>query len=58
MDSSQDDRGPELAAIMAAFLALTWISVSLRCLVRIKITKAFGADDWLMVASQVNIVFP
>lgn len=58
MDSSQDNRGPELVAIMATFLVLTWVSVVLRCFVRIQITKAFEADDWLMVTSQVNKAIP
>ncbi len=48
MDSSQDNRGPELVAIMTTFLVVTWIAVALRFFVRIKITKSFEADDWLM----------
>jgi hypothetical protein len=54
MEPSQDNRGPELVAIMATFLALKWISVVLRCFVRIQITKSFEADDWLMATSLVN----
>jgi hypothetical protein len=53
MTSSHDDRGSDLIDVMAAFLALTWVSVSLRCLVRTWIIKAFGVDDWLMVVSLV-----
>lgn len=58
MDSSQDNRGPELVAIMAAFLVLTWISVVLRCFVGIQISKSFEADDWLMATSLVNKAVP
>jgi hypothetical protein len=39
---------------MATFLVLTWISVILRCFVRIQITQAFDIDDWLMGASLVR----
>ena len=45
------DRGPEIAAVGITFLILCWVSVSLRCYVRIFLTGSFGADDWLSVAA-------
>jgi hypothetical protein len=45
MDSSQDNRRPELVAMMATFLTLTWVSVMLRRFVRIQITKTFAVED-------------
>jgi len=37
--------------VTIAFLALAWLTVGLRCFVRIKMVKAFGLDDYLMVVS-------
>jgi hypothetical protein len=54
MGSSQDNRGPEITALMVTFLVLTIISVSLRFFVRIRITKEFKGDDWLMGVSLVG----
>lgn len=40
-----------LFAVTITFLVLAWVTVSLRCLTRLKITKAFGLDDYLIVIS-------
>lgn len=49
-----DNRGPELIGVNIAFLATAVIANALRCIVRVKMVKAFGVDDWLMVASTVS----
>ena len=51
--SSTDYNGYQLVAVAITFLTLTYISLALRCFVRIKITRAFAADDWLMLVAQV-----
>ncbi|KAL5381739.1 hypothetical protein DPSP01_006926 [Paraphaeosphaeria sporulosa] len=43
------ERGGQVAAVAILFLILTWVTVGLRCYVRISIVKAFGLDDKLMV---------
>jgi len=48
-----DYRGPDIKAVAILFLTLTWISVSLRCYVRVFLTKLFRIDDWLAVATLV-----
>jgi hypothetical protein len=54
MDKSNDYNGGELVVVSVTFLALTYMSVLLRCFVRIWITRSFSADDWLMVIAQVH----
>jgi hypothetical protein len=53
MKDSDFNAGP-LIAIIALFLVLTSISVSLRLYVRIRITKAFEIDDYFICAAQVG----
>ena len=48
-----ENRGPELVAILVALLVLSFISVALRCYVRIRMIKAFAIDDWLTVGTLV-----
>ena len=50
--SSTDYNGYQLVAVAITFLILTYISIALRCFVRLRITKAFAADDWLMLVAQ------
>lgn len=50
-----EDRGPQLAVVVILFLVVTWLIVALRCLVRVRMIKSFGLDDWFMVASLVSI---
>ncbi|TVY17486.1 hypothetical protein LARI1_G004529 [Lachnellula arida] len=47
------DRAQTLLAVTIAFLVVTWVTVALRCFVRIRIVKAFGLDDYLIAFSQV-----
>ncbi|OCK77317.1 hypothetical protein K432DRAFT_249536, partial [Lepidopterella palustris CBS 459.81] len=44
-------RGPQVVAVMATLLVLSWITILLRCYVRTQISKSFGLDDWLAVAA-------
>jgi hypothetical protein len=49
------DRGPELLGVNIAFLATAVVANALRCYVRLRMVKAFGLDDWLMVGSTVRL---
>jgi hypothetical protein len=52
-------RGAQITGVAAMALCLTWISVSLRFYVRIRILKFVGREDWLTVAAMVCIIaFP
>jgi hypothetical protein len=48
------NRGPELIGVNIAFLATAIIANLLRCFVRVRMVKAFGVDDWLMVGATVS----
>ncbi|KZM23401.1 uncharacterized protein EKO05_0003931 [Ascochyta rabiei] len=50
------NRGPELVGVNIAFVATAVIANALRCIVRVKMVKAFGTDDWLMVASTIFFI--
>ncbi|BCS21212.1 putative PTH11-like integral membrane protein [Aspergillus puulaauensis] len=43
------DQSTALCGVPAAFVALSSISVALRCYVRLRIVKAFGWDDFVMI---------
>lgn len=47
------NRNAAVRAIPAVFLAVTSITVLLRCYVRLRLVKAFGWDDGLMVLAMV-----
>jgi hypothetical protein len=47
-------RSLSVFVVTAIFLGLSFIAVCLRCFVRIKLVKAFGWDDGLMVFAMVN----
>lgn len=53
MATSSDNRALPLAAVNIAALVLASIVTALRCFVRVRLLKAFGADDWLMLAAAV-----
>jgi hypothetical protein len=48
-----EDKGPAIIAVAAVFLGLSFIVVTLRCIVRVGI-RGFGIDDALAVASLVR----
>ncbi|KAI1138579.1 hypothetical protein F5Y05DRAFT_44160 [Hypoxylon sp. FL0543] len=49
-----DSNGGALVATAASMLIFSWLSVSLRSLVRARLTNGFQWDDWLMLAAQIN----
>ncbi|KAH6885293.1 hypothetical protein B0T10DRAFT_92447 [Thelonectria olida] len=49
-----ENRGPELQAVCYTLVVTAWISVVLRCYVRIRIVKNFGLDDWFMLAALTS----
>jgi hypothetical protein len=48
-----ENDGPQVEAVAILFLVLSWISVGLRCYVKLFMKKVFNIDDWLAVASLV-----
>lgn len=52
-----DYRGDKVAEVTILFLALSWVTVSLRVYVRAIMTKSFGIDDWLAVLSLALFTF-
>ncbi|KXJ91806.1 hypothetical protein Micbo1qcDRAFT_194837 [Microdochium bolleyi] len=51
-----ENRGPQLIGVNTLFLTLAVIATILRCYVRIRMVKAFGLDDWLMVAAAISFI--
>ncbi|CZS91637.1 uncharacterized protein RCO7_06978 [Rhynchosporium graminicola] len=47
------NRAPEVYAVAAVFLALTWITAFLRCYVRGVIVKKFGLEDYLAMLALI-----
>lgn len=48
-----EDRGPQLRAVSVSLYGLALLALLLRCYVRLVIVKAFGPDDWIMLAAMV-----
>ncbi|GIC87283.1 ion-transporting P-type ATPase SPF1 [Aspergillus udagawae] len=52
------DRSASIFIVTIVFLGLSFIAVCLRCFVRLRLVKAFGWDDTIMVAAMaLNILF-
>lgn len=49
-----EGRAPEFFKVLVVMITLATISTALRVYVRLKIVKAFGVDDYLMVAALVS----
>ncbi|KAL6712378.1 hypothetical protein ACN47E_000255 [Coniothyrium glycines] len=47
------NRGPELLGVNIAFLSTAVLACLLRCFVRVRMVRAFGLDDWLMVTATI-----
>jgi hypothetical protein len=47
-------RGAQITGVATMSLCLTWISVSLRFYVRIRLLKFLGREDWLTFAAMVG----
>ncbi|KAF7595229.1 hypothetical protein BBP40_006975 [Aspergillus hancockii] len=53
-----DDKSETIIVVTSIFLALSLIAVGLRCYVRLRLIRAFGADDWTMLlAMAFNLAF-
>lgn len=52
-DDAHGDRSGLVKAVSAVFLAVTVIVVSLRSYVRLRLVKAFGWDDGIMLFALV-----
>ena len=53
--ANMEDRSQEVAGVAGFFLALTTVSIALRCYCRIKVVKNFGWDDWFAVLAYVSL---
>ncbi|KAH7065589.1 hypothetical protein B0J12DRAFT_715639 [Macrophomina phaseolina] len=51
-----EGRAPEFFAVLVVMITLATISTLLRIFVRLRLVKAFGADDYFMVAALVCFV--
>lgn len=49
-----EGRSQTIFVVTTIFLGISFIAVCLRCFVRLKIVRAFGWDDTLMVFAMVN----
>lgn len=49
-------RGPQVAGVAGLFLALSTITIMLRCYCRAFVVKSFGLDDWSALIAWVRIV--
>lgn len=49
-----EGRSKSIFIVTTIFLGVSFIAVCLRCFVRLKLVKAFGWDDALMVFAMVN----
>jgi hypothetical protein len=45
---------PQLLAITGSFFSLAALAVVLRCYVRLRLLKIFGADDYVMLLAMVS----
>lgn len=48
------NRAPQVEAVTALFLTLTWITALMRCYVRGVMAKTFGLEDWLAIIALVG----
>lgn len=49
------DRSEAVKAVAAVFMTFACLAVLLRCYVRIRLVRAFGWDDIIMVAAMVGL---
>lgn len=50
------DQSASLYGVAVTFVALSSISVALRCYVRLRVVKAFGWDDFVMILAMVFLL--
>lgn len=51
-----EGRAPEFFKVLVVMIILATVATALRVYVRLKIVKAFGVDDYFMVAALVSHV--
>ncbi|KAL7941093.1 hypothetical protein V8C42DRAFT_335763 [Trichoderma barbatum] len=51
-----ETRGPQLLAVILVLLVFAFTAILLRCYVRIRLVKAFGVDDYLMVFAMISFI--
>lgn len=51
---NDDSRSQAILVVTVVFLALSLVSVGLRCFVRTRVVRAFGWDDNLMLIAMVS----
>lgn len=51
---NDDSRSNAILTVTAVFLAISLVSVGLRCFVRTRIVRAFGWDDRVMLVAMVS----
>jgi hypothetical protein len=49
-----DGRSQAILVVTVVFLAISLVSVALRCFVRTRVVRAFGWDDTLMLIAMVG----
>lgn len=54
MGSVEDHQNAAIIAVAATFMTVAFITVALRCYVRLRLVKAFGWDDTAMLVAMVN----
>ena len=52
--TEDDNRGPKILGVLWALTGLTTLIVAARMLIRGKLLKNFGPDDWLIAVSMVD----
>lgn len=54
--NSHGNSGQQLVAVVITFLVLASVAVSLRCYVRVRLTRCFGADDAHDALAGISLV--
>jgi hypothetical protein len=52
----EENRGPQVSRVAGGFLALSTITIVLRCYCRAFVVKNFGLDDWSAIAAWVSLL--
>lgn len=50
-----DDKGPKILAVLWGLTGFTMVVVAARMYIRGRMLRNFGADDWLIAFSMVNL---
>jgi hypothetical protein len=52
-----ENRGPQVSGVAGFFLALSTLTILLRCYCRALVVKSFGLDDWSALVAWVRSCF-